>query len=43
MEYLAEKKQSFTDNVNGFFEKLDEVERRLKISQDRIDREVDEE
>ena len=42
-EYIADKKQSFTENINGFFEKLDEVEKRLKVSQDRIDREAYEE
>ena len=41
--FLSKKSQDFTDNITGFVRKLDETERRLKISQDRIEKEAEDE
>ena len=36
-DYLVQKKLNFEQNVSGFFNKLDEVERKLQVKQDQID------
>ena len=41
--FLARKKQETIENVTGFLCKLDEVEQRLKISQEKIERQEEEE
>ena len=41
--FLARKKQETIENVTGFLGKLDEVEQRLKVSQDRLERQMEEE
>lgn len=36
--FLVDKKTSIAENVNGFFEKLDDMENRLKVSQEQLER-----
>lgn len=42
-DFLSKKRQDCVENITGFFNKLDEMEKRLKVSQDRIEKEIEEE
>lgn len=41
--FLSRKKQEAVENMTGFLSKLEEVDKKLKVSQERLEREMKEE
>ena len=40
-DFLSKKRQDCVSNITGLFNKLDEMEKKLKVSQDKIEKEME--